>query len=119
MKRILTIVFAFAIALGGAAAATAERPAEPGREHGLCTAFFNGQKNGHEKQDEYPGPFQDLVDDAPDGSDEGSEGGSVADLYDWCQQFGIGGNPDHGRFDCGPNEDGQTECSENPAPGNS
>jgi hypothetical protein len=88
---------------GVAGVAKADRPADPGKEHGLCTAFFNGKKEGHEKQKdkngEYPGPFQDLLSDAPDGSDENDTGGDVADLYDWCQQFGIGGNPDeNGRF---------------------
>lgn len=102
MKRILTIVSAFAIALGGAAAATAEKPADPGREHGLCTAFFNGQKNGHEKQDQYPGPFQELLDGA---------GGTVNDLYLWCQAFGIGGNEDNGRWDCTIDDGGTPDDS--------
>jgi hypothetical protein len=89
--------------IAGTGVALADKPADPGREHGLCTAFFNGQKNGHEKQrernGEYPGPFQDLLEGAPDGPDEGSDGGSVSDLYNYCQQFGIGGNPgENGRF---------------------
>jgi opacity protein-like surface antigen len=130
MKRMLTIAFAFAIALGGAAAANADKPADPGREHGLCTAFFNGQKNGHEKQKngekgEYPGPFEGLLDNAPDGDDDNDTGGDVADLYQWCQQYGIGGNEDNGRWDCTITEDDPTtqedesnaECDRDTQPG--
>ena len=115
MKKLLLSALVAGTMFAGAGAALAEKPAEPGREHGLCTAFFNGQKNGHEKQKErngeYPGPFQDLLDNAPDGPDSGDEGGSLQDLYDRCQQVGIGGNPDeNGRFEeCfdgdGPDDD--------------
>ena len=119
MKKLLLSALVAGTMFAGAGAALAEKPAEPGREHGLCTAFFNGQKKGHDKQKageggEYPGPFEDLVDGAPDGPDAGDEGGSVSDLYNYCQQFGIGGNPgENGRFEeCfdgdGPDDDSDT-----------
>lgn len=125
MKRILTIASAFAIALGGAAAATAEKPADPGRDHGLCTALFNGQKNGHEKQDQYPGPFGDLIANTLDADGDGSV---LDDLYEACQAFGIGGNEEHGRFLCTlgaeddpatPDDETDYACSEREGPGNS
>lgn len=131
MKRLLTIALLAILALGSASMAKAEPPAEPGRNHGLCTAFFNGQKNGHDKQKaeeggEYPGPFEALINDAPDGSDDNDTGGDVADLYEWCQQYGIGGNEDHGRYDCVITEDNpataedesDTTCTEDNTPGN-
>jgi len=49
----------------------------PNNDHGQCTAFFNGQKNGH-----------------PSFTDD-----DVEAIYDGCGAL-IGGNPDHGRFDC-------------------
>lgn len=103
LKKLLLSALVAGTMFAGAGAALAEKPAEPGREHGLCTAFFNGQKNGHEKQNDrngsYPGPFQELLDSAPDGSDENDTGGDVADLFEACNEVGIGGNPDeNGRF---------------------
>jgi hypothetical protein len=98
LKKLLLAALVSASLIGGAAVAQADPPPDPGREHGLCTAAFNGKKNGHEDGN-WPGPFQDLRDSAPDGSDENDEGGDIADLYDYCQQFGIGGNPDeNGRY---------------------
>ena len=110
MRKLLAALMAVGLMLGGASVAVADPPADPGKEHGHCTAFFNGQKKGHGKKDgTYPGPFQELQDKAPDGTDDddgdgqptgpGETGGELSDLYDWCQQYGIGGNPDeNGRF---------------------
>jgi len=100
MKKLLSILMAAGLMFGVSGVARADRPENPG-EKGHCTAFFNGQKRGHDKQDQYPGPFQDLQDRAPDGSDDNDTGGDLADLYDYCQSTygGIGGNGDqNGRF---------------------
>jgi hypothetical protein len=98
MRKIILSMLVAASLVAGTGVALADKPANPG-EKGLCTAFFNGQKNGHDKNGQ-PGPFQDLQDRAPDGSDEDDEGGSIADLYDYCSStYGIGGNPDeNGRY---------------------
>jgi hypothetical protein len=124
--------------------------AEPGpngnNDHGLCTAYFNGQKNGHgegEDQSNQPPPFQGLEDASRDytnsdgednnhsgQADEPNEDDSLTDaenIYNYCNDAAlIGGNPVHGRFTCtdpgtAPSNDPQTdpECDTNPAPGNS
>ena len=108
MKKLLSILMAAGLMFGVAGIARADKPENPG-EKGHCTAFFNGQKKGHDKQDEYPGPFQDLQDRAPDGSDDNDTGGDLADLYDYCQSaYGIGGNAaQNGRFTtCYTDDDG-------------
>jgi hypothetical protein len=95
MRKLLATVVA-AVALGGGVASVAL--AEPGpngsNEHGLCTAYFNGQKNGHDKNGNPP-PFQALIDAASDGDEETPV---EEDVYNYCQEFGIGGNPEHGRY---------------------
>jgi hypothetical protein len=94
MKRILTIVSAFAIALGGAAVATGAPGPNDSNNHGLCTALFNGSQQGQENKQQ-AGPFATLISEAVDGpSDEDDQGGSLTDAWDWCQAFGIGGQPD-------------------------
>jgi hypothetical protein len=103
--------------------------ADPGpngnNDKGLCTAYFNGQKKGHEKQQErngeYPGPFQALQDTAEAASDGEYEGEEA--VYWYCAirdgAPGIGGNPDHnGRWTCAEDEDGDPQCEDNEAPGN-
>src|SRR3954453_16855790 len=69
--------------------------------HGLCTAYFNGQKNGWAKNGTPP-PFQSLEDTA---NAEGYPNSSTTqNVYNWCTNAdnnskGIGGNPDqNGRF---------------------
>jgi hypothetical protein len=125
--------------------------AEPGpngnNDHGLCTAYFNGQKNGHgegEDQTNQPPPFQGLEDasreytdndgddnDRDGDTDEPGENSSLTDaenIFNFCNDGGlIGGNPEHGRFTCtdpgatGPSTDPQSdpECESNEGPGNS
>ena len=111
--------------VGGAQAAPREEPG-PGpngsNEHGLCTAYFNGQKNGHTEGDG-PGPFGVLEDDATaqDNADDNSDEDSAKserdvsdDVFEFCQPYGIGGNPDHnGRWDCYVDEDKKTDDPRN------
>ncbi len=72
-------------------------------DHGLCTAYFNGQKSGHDKHGS-PGPFAAL---------ETQYGPAIQDIYDHCSTIpkGIGGNPDeNGRFpECFTNSDSDPE----------
>jgi hypothetical protein len=86
-KLIVSALVATSV-FGGVGLARADQPTDPGREFGQCTAFFNGQKNGHPENTEQV----------------------VSDMYDSCQQYGIGGNPSHGRypecFDGDSNHDG-------------
>lgn len=125
---------------------------------GLCTAYFNGQKNGHDNENaggngngngrqpgEQPGPFQGLEEASRayaendgrdnDGDGEVDEAGESEEMsaaeaiFNYCDDNAwIGGNPEHGRFDCERAEDDpsteedesdQVECEDNPAPGNS
>ena len=61
--------------------------------HGLCTALFNGSDQGRANK-QNAGPFAALIAQSPDGpSDSDSTGGSLSDAWDWCQQYGVGGNP--------------------------
>ena len=72
--------------------------AEPGpngnNHHGLCTAYFNGQKKGHDKHGSPP-PFAAL---------EAAAEEAEMSVFEWCSSSennpkGIGGNPDdNGRF---------------------
>jgi hypothetical protein len=75
-------------------------------DHGLCTAYFNGQKNGHDKHGS-PGPFAALEEAADDGDDNTSV---AEDVYNFCQAAGIGGNPSHGRYPGCFDEDDSTAC---------
>ena len=103
-------------------AAKDDEKAGPNNEKGLCTAYFNGQKNGHD-EDNNPGPFAGLEEDGaaydeengaddgdPDTDDDGEdlaeEQGVVSDVFEYCEQFGIMGNPEeNGRYDCRDGED--------------
>lgn len=113
--------------LGGAFAASAEPGPNGKNDHGLCTAYFNGQKVGHgpgEDTDDPP-PFQGLqetgeqwtgndgedndfdggTDDPPNGDDpnppEHTDLTDAENIFNYCSDHGlIGGNPDHGRFTC-------------------
>jgi hypothetical protein len=120
--------------------------ADPGpngkNDKGLCTAYFNGQKKGHDKQKDengaYPGPFgpledvsrdyaeEDGRDNDRDGNiDEEGEGDKITAaeaIFNYCDDNAeILGNPDHGRWDCDrdPAADSDPDCERNPAPGNS
>jgi hypothetical protein len=62
-RKLITLAIASLMAFGSTAAiSVADGPGPNGNnEHGLCTAYFNGQKKGHDKHDQ-PGPFQALED---------------------------------------------------------
>jgi len=85
-------------------------------DHGLCTAYFNGQKNGWDSHT--PPPFQNLSDRAGDGSDSNSTTGDPADIWDFCDGL-VDGQPSHGRYTCSKDSNNQTQCTENPGPGKS
>lgn len=114
MKKVLVALAAFGLILGGASTASAghEEKDGPGpnghNNHGLCTAYFNGQKNGHEEGNG-PGPFGALEDESEDsGQNENlpEEQQVSDDVFEFCNQYGIGGNPEeNGRFDCREGED--------------
>lgn len=109
--------------LFGVSQATAEPGPNGSNEKGLCTAYFNGQKNGHNKDGkDAPPPFLALEDAADEPDDEdGANSGSgsfetAADVFEFCQGL-IGGNPTNGRYDCsGTEEDGFT-CEDGGGPG--
>jgi hypothetical protein len=127
LKKILAGVIAGLFVAGGinAGIAVAGEPGPNGHnEKGLCTAYFNGQKNGHEEGNG-PGPFGALEDDSTDdGSNEDQEDEMQVsdDVFEFCDQYGIMGQPEqNGRFDCRDGEerddpardaddDGEIEC---------
>jgi hypothetical protein len=142
MKKVLAFLMLTGMVLGLAGAASAAPPEDAGpgpnghNDHGLCTAYFNGQKKGHDEGNS-PGPFGVLEDEAgeydadnnEDGSEETaglSETDPSDDVLEYCNSLGviIGGNPEHnGRWDCsdaegdkkaGPSRDsdsdGELEC---------
>jgi hypothetical protein len=90
---------AFGLLLAGSTivGATAAPGPNGQNDHGLCTAYFNGQKTGWGKNGT-PGPFAALEDAADDGDDSTSV---EQDVYNYCTgvEKGIGGNPgENGRF---------------------
>ena len=94
--------------LGGVTVAQAQPGPNGKNDKGLCTAYFNGQKKGHE-QGNSPGPFGVLEDDNNDDIDA---------IFNFCSGVdkGIGGNPeDNGRFpDCFTDDDGEpgNDCTD-------
>jgi hypothetical protein len=76
LRKLIVSALVATSLIGGVGVAQADRPADPGREFGQCTAFFNGQKKGHE---------ENTMEE-------------VQAMYDDCQAYGIGGNPTHGRY---------------------
>jgi hypothetical protein len=146
LRKLTVVIGALLMAGFGIGLAHAEPGPNDSNDHGLCTAYFNGQKNGHgegEDQSNQPPPFQGLedasrtytdhdgVDNDDDGQvDEEGENTSLTDaenIFNYCNDaLLIGGNPDHGRFTCTdpgvtPPNDGETspECENNEGPGNS
>ena len=144
MKRVIAIAIGVLGLLAGAIGVSYADAGEH-NDHGLCTAYFNGQKVGHgpgEDQDNQPPPFQGLEDasreytdsDGEDNdndgeTDEEGENTSLTDaenIFNYCNDtLVIGGNPEHGRFTCtdpgtAPQDDPQTdpECDRNDKPGN-
>ena len=115
MKRMLALICGVTLLLAagaGTASAGHEGDRGPGpnghNEKGLCTAYFNGQKNGHQ-EGEGPGPFGVLEDESTDsGENEDLEDEMQVsdDVFEFCDQFGIMGQPEqNGRFDCREGED--------------
>ena len=124
--------------LGGLSFAQAEPGPNGKNDKGLCTAYFNGQKEGHDKNGQ-PGPFQALedtsreytdsdgVDNDGDGEvdeeDENQDLSAAENVFNFCDNTTeIGGNPEHGRYTCVPDSDPTTEgdqpsCEENEKPG--
>jgi hypothetical protein len=132
MKRVLAMLLGAAtlFALFGATTGSAAPGPNGSNDKGLCTAYFNGQKKGHEEGNS-PGPFGVLEDEAADPEDSDDE--DLADeqqvsddVLEYCNSLGvvIGGNPEHnGRWDCSDDEgdkksgtprdsddDGELEC---------
>ena len=90
MKKRLAVAAAALMFTGLGAGVVHAAPGPNGHnDHGLCTAYFNGQKKGHDKNGS-PGPFAAL-----------EEKGDTQAIYDYCSglEKGIGGNGDqNGRF---------------------
>ena len=142
MRKLLLAAAIAVLTLAGIGAAQAAPGPNGNNDRGLCTAYFNGQKNGQgpgEDTDDPP-PFQGLEDlsetytdnDVDDNDNdgevaEGDESEQLTDaenIFNYCGDAGlIGGNPEHGRFTCGegaiPGGDTETdpECSRNDKPG--
>jgi hypothetical protein len=76
LRKLIVSALVATSLFGGVGVARADKPSDPGQQFGQCTAYFNGQKNGHPA---------DTMDD-------------VQAMYDGCKDVGIGGNPDHGRY---------------------
>jgi len=129
-KRVFALMFA-GLMVGGVGTAGAKHNDDhnpgPGpngnNDHGLCTAYFNGQKNGHQ-QGSSPGPFGALEDAHDD---------DIQAIYEWCLAVvgpaengpgggddGIGGNPEeNGRFtDCftDANNNPSDDCTDGDPP---
>jgi hypothetical protein len=103
LKKLLAALVA-AAAFGGIVNVAVAEPGPNGsNNHGLCTAYFNGSANGRAHKQE-AGPFvalmmaaanSDGVDNDDDGdTDEGDETTGAEGVFDYCTEFGIGGNPD-------------------------
>ncbi len=97
MKKLLAAVAAAGLLTAGAGLAQAAPGPNGHNDHGLCTAYFNGQKTGWEKKGAAPAPFAALEAVADDGDSNSSV---TQDVYDYCTavEGGIGGNPQHGRY---------------------
>lgn len=116
----------------GVASATADPGPNGSNDKGLCTAFFNGQKTGHDKdgdgRTDSARPFQALETVA--GAAAEMLPADVASLvYEWCLTLAgkdgagveIGGNMTNGRYTCttddketpGDTTDDTYSCEEN------
>ena len=115
MKKLIAFA-ALVLMLGGANGALAAKDDNQGKagpngknDHGLCTAYFNGQKKGHEGGS--PRPFEALEQEADKEENGGNADGvgTPQEVYDFCINVdkGIGGNPgENGRFtDCFEDDD--------------
>ena len=140
MKRLLAAALMGLLLAGFTVVAAQATPGPNGsNDHGLCTAYFNGQKVGHgdgENPDRQPKPFDALeavgraytdsdgADNDRNGEvDEENENSALSaaeNIFNFCNDGGlIGGNPEHGRFTCSdPGASTDPECSRNEKPGN-
>lgn len=109
--------------LFGAASATADPGPNGKNDKGLCTAYFNGQKKGHDKHGS-PGPFAVLEEAA--GAEDGDGRDDIATMVNqWCMTMAgdgsgvdIGGNPDeNGRWTCADGAEDDYSCTDNPDKG--
>lgn len=129
MKRLIALLFGttLLVSMFGVISANAAPGPNGNNDKGLCTAYFNGQKNGHDKHDNQPGPFAALEDhaeeEAPrnnDDDDENDVTGTEA-IFDYCDGM-IGGNMEHGRYLCTADdpdtEEDEFGCTDNEQPGN-
>ena len=107
MRKVLAIGFVAASFASVMGVAVAEPGPNGNNNHGLCTAFFNGQKNGHGRPEDggtAPPPFQSLYEtaqeDAPRNNDDDPDNdvSGIDAVINYCLQYGIQGNPDHGRY---------------------
>ena len=128
MKRALALLFGatMIVATFGVVSANADPGPNGNNDKGLCTAYFNGQKNGHDKNDDGrsdPKPFANLENTADPEEDDlvGEELASA--VYEWCRTMAgdggveIGGQPnDNGRWTCSQSGD-EYSCTENDAKG--
>ena len=90
MKRILAVVASAGLLLGAGVGLATAAQGDNNNDHGLCTAYNNGQKVGWGKQGSSPGPFQDLESRSADytdhdgvdndGDGQTDESGESADL---------------------------------------
>lgn len=122
MKKLLAAFGAAAmlLAIFGASSAQATPDPEGPAQKGLCTAFFNGQKVGHDSQGS-PGPFAALAEaaDAANGDDEANADVLLEiaeDVFAFCEGL-IGGNMTNGRYDCTEADDGTVTCTDGGGPG--
>ena len=99
MRKLIATGFTALLLAGGTGVAFAGHGGDGHKpqDHGLCTAFFNGNKNGWEKNG-YPPPFQDLIsraeEHAPENNDEDPDNdvaGADA-VASFCGDL-VGGNP--------------------------
>ncbi len=115
MRKLIVTVIALLMAFGGAGTALAGHEGNRGpgpnghNNHGLCTAYFNGQKQGHDKHDkDSPPPFAELERRAEEEADENNDDDEENDVsgadavLSWCQDSdnnpkGVGGQPSKGR----------------------
>ena len=135
LKKLIVVIAAVLLAGFGAGLGQADPGPNDNNNHGLCTAYINGQKNGHDKNGQ-PGPFQALEDAArehtdSDGVDNDGDGqvdednenqdlSAAENIANYCDGQ-VSGNTDHGRYTCtvDSNDDiegNQPECEVNPAP---
>ncbi|MEY2420416.1 MAG: hypothetical protein QOI95_483 [Acidimicrobiaceae bacterium] len=123
IAAVLATLVASGAGLGVSQAKSSNSGGNPGpngsNEHGLCTAYFNGQKNGHDKNGNPP-PFAALLVAADSTPDDGNVA-TTQDVFNYCTDpatnpKGIGGNPDeNGRFtDCftDTNNDSSDDCTD-------